>query len=145
MGIPFPTAHERVRRFRTEGDAGRHDRSSRPVRTPPRAPPRTSATVEAEVSRLRTGRELGPARIGPVLGLYASTVHRILVRHGRGSSSSRTSAGFGDQAGQDRFRTHPAAPIMLSFPGVGPGAGAGLLVEIGDDRIRFATASAAGS
>jgi transposase len=29
---------------------------------------------------------------------------------------------------------------MLSFPGVGPGVGARLLAEIGDDRTRFATA-----
>ncbi|GAA2656434.1 IS110-like element IS117 family transposase [Streptomyces spororaveus] len=38
------------------------------------------------------------------------------------------------------FRTHPDAPIMLSFPGVGPGVGARLLAEIGDDRTQFATA-----
>jgi transposase len=38
------------------------------------------------------------------------------------------------------FRTHPDAPIMLSFPGIGPGAGARLLAEIGDDRTRFGTA-----
>lgn len=31
--------------------------------------------------RLRQARKLGPARIGPVLGLPASTVHRILTRH----------------------------------------------------------------
>lgn len=29
---------------------------------------------------------------------------------------------------------------MLSFPGIGPGVGARLLAEIGDDRKRFATA-----
>jgi len=29
-------------------------------------------------SRLRTGRKLGPARLDPILGLPASTVHRIL-------------------------------------------------------------------
>ncbi|WP_406483824.1 IS110 family transposase [Streptomyces microflavus] len=38
------------------------------------------------------------------------------------------------------FRTHPDAPVMLSFPGIGPGVGARLLAEIGDDRTRFATA-----
>ncbi|GAA3092450.1 hypothetical protein GCM10020254_41880 [Streptomyces goshikiensis] len=27
-------------------------------------------------------RKLGPARIGPILGLPASAVHRILARHG---------------------------------------------------------------
>ncbi|MFF3864163.1 IS481 family transposase [Streptomyces sp. NPDC002209] len=78
MGISRPTAHKWVRRWRAEGDAGLHDRSSRPGRTPHR----TSAAIEAEACRLRTSRKLGPARIGPVLGLPASTVHRILVRHG---------------------------------------------------------------
>jgi hypothetical protein len=43
---------------------------------------RTPAAVESQVCRLRTERKLGPARIGPILGLPASTVHRILVRHG---------------------------------------------------------------
>ncbi|MFJ3170651.1 IS481 family transposase [Streptomyces roseus] len=78
MGISRPTAHKWVRRWRSEGDAGLHDRSSRPARTPHRTP----AVTEAEVCRLRTDRKLGPARIGPILGLPASTVHRILLRHG---------------------------------------------------------------
>ncbi|WP_406344546.1 transposase [Streptomyces sp. NBC_01578] len=39
------------------------------------------------------------------------------------------------------FRSHSDAPIMLSFPGIGPGVGARLLAEMGDDRTRFATAS----
>ncbi|MFE5542178.1 IS481 family transposase [Streptomyces sp. NPDC056492] len=78
MGISRPTAHKWVRRWRAEGEAGLHDRPSRPHTTPHRTP----AAVEAQVCRLRTGRRLGPARIGPVLGLPASTVHRILLRHG---------------------------------------------------------------
>ncbi|WP_412076035.1 IS481 family transposase [Streptomyces xanthophaeus] len=77
MGISRPTAHKWVRRWRAEGEAGLHDRSSRPGRTPHRTP----AATEAEACRLRTDRKLGPARIGPILGLPASTVHRILVRH----------------------------------------------------------------
>lgn len=32
--------------------------------------------------RLWATRKFGPARIGPILGLPASTVYRILVRHG---------------------------------------------------------------
>ncbi len=32
--------------------------------------------------RMRQTHKLGPARIGPILGLPASTTHRILVRHG---------------------------------------------------------------
>ncbi|MFI1760449.1 IS481 family transposase, partial [Streptomyces sp. NPDC020571] len=77
MGISRPTAHKWVRRWRAEGEAGLHDRSSRPLTTPHR----TAASREAEVCRLRRGRKLGPARIGPILGLPASTVHRILTRH----------------------------------------------------------------
>ncbi|MFJ6908600.1 IS481 family transposase, partial [Streptomyces griseoluteus] len=78
MGISRVTAHKWVRRWRAEGEPGLHDRSSRPRTTPHRTP----ATVEDQVRRLRQDRKLGPARIGPILGLPASTVHRILVRHG---------------------------------------------------------------
>ncbi len=78
MGISRPTAHKWVRRWRAEGDSGLIDRSSRPRTTPHR----TAAATEAHVCRLRQDRKLGPARIGPILGLPASTVHRILTRHG---------------------------------------------------------------
>ncbi|MFJ3881581.1 IS481 family transposase [Streptomyces sp. NPDC090077] len=78
MGISRATAHKWIRRWRTEGMPGLHNRSSRPVTTPRRTPPE----VEARVCDLRRARKLGPARIGPVLGLPASTVHRILTRHG---------------------------------------------------------------
>ncbi|SFF78737.1 leucine-zipper of insertion element IS481 [Actinacidiphila alni] len=77
MGISRTTAHKWVRRWLAEGDAGLHDRSSRPHRTPHRTP----ATVEARVCELRQARKLGPARIGPILGMPASTVHRVLTRH----------------------------------------------------------------
>ncbi|WP_327256107.1 IS481 family transposase [Streptomyces sp. NBC_01244] len=77
-GISRATAHKWVRRWRAEGEAGLHDRSSRPHRTPHRTP----AAIEAKVCDLRRTRKLGPARIGPVPGLPASTVHRILTRHG---------------------------------------------------------------
>ncbi|NDZ80396.1 IS481 family transposase [Streptomyces sp. SID10853] len=78
MGISRATAHKWMQRWRAEGEAGLHDRSSRPHTTPHR----TSADIEARVCDLRRSRTLGPARIGPVLGLPASTVHRILARHG---------------------------------------------------------------
>ncbi|WP_329028879.1 MULTISPECIES: IS481 family transposase [unclassified Streptomyces] len=77
MGISRPTAHKWIRRWKSEGDAGLVDRSSRPCRTPHRTP----AAVEERVCDLRRTRKLGPARIGPILGLPASTVHRILTRH----------------------------------------------------------------
>ncbi|AKJ08586.1 transposase [Streptomyces incarnatus] len=78
MGISRTTAHKWVRRWRKEGEAGLLDRSSRPHRTPHR----TAADTEARVCTLRQDRKLGPARIGPILGLPPSTVHRILARHG---------------------------------------------------------------
>ncbi|MFE9688151.1 IS481 family transposase, partial [Streptomyces sp. NPDC006285] len=78
MGISRATAHKWIRRWRLEGESGLIDRSSRPRRTPHR----TAAATEAHVCRLRQNRKLGPARIGPILGLPASTVHRILTRHG---------------------------------------------------------------
>ncbi|MFI7360341.1 IS481 family transposase [Streptomyces avidinii] len=80
MGVSRPTAHKWVHRWRTEGHAGLHDRSSRPRTTPQRTRP----AVEARVCELRRSRKLDPARIGPILGLPASTVHRILTRHGLG-------------------------------------------------------------
>ncbi|MGW7096326.1 leucine zipper domain-containing protein, partial [Streptomyces sp. NPDC054874] len=70
MGISRPTAHKWIRRWRAEGDTGLAERSSRPHRTPHRTP----RAVEARVCDLRRTRKLGPARIGPVLGLPASTV-----------------------------------------------------------------------
>ncbi|WP_432753479.1 IS481 family transposase [Streptomyces sp. JL2001] len=77
MGISRATAHKWIRRWRAEGQAGLRDRSSRPHSTPHRTPP----AIEARVCDLRRDRKLGPARIGPILGLPASTVHRILTRH----------------------------------------------------------------
>jgi len=54
------------------------DRSSRPHRSPRR----TSDPLEATVLGLRLELRWGPDRIGPYLGIPASTVHRILRRHG---------------------------------------------------------------
>jgi len=78
MGISRTTAHKWVRRWREAGEAGLHDRPSRPRTTPHR----TAPEVETRVCALRTARKLGPARLGPILRLPASTVHRILTRHG---------------------------------------------------------------
>jgi transposase InsO family protein len=78
MGISRATGYKWVRRFREEGEAGLADRSSRPGSTPHRTP----AGLEEQVCRLRRDRKLGPARIGPILGLAPSTVQRVLARHG---------------------------------------------------------------
>ncbi|GAA1262427.1 hypothetical protein GCM10009646_58060 [Streptomyces aureus] len=79
MDISRPTAYKWVRRWRAEGEAGLYDRSSRPYATPLRTTP---PAREEEVCELRRSRKLGPTRIGPIQGMPASTVHRVLVRHG---------------------------------------------------------------
>jgi len=48
---------------------------------PSRSPRRSADGLEAAVLAMRVERRWGPDRIGPVLGLPASTVHRILRRH----------------------------------------------------------------
>jgi transposase InsO family protein/transposase len=77
MGVSRSTAYRWWARFRAEGEAGLQDRSSRPHH----CPNRTAVEVEAVILRLRCERKLGPARIGLVCGMPASTVHRVLVRH----------------------------------------------------------------
>jgi transposase InsO family protein len=54
------------------------DRSSRPHSCPHQTP----ARVERRIVALRQSRKLGPARLAGIVGVPASTVHRILVRHG---------------------------------------------------------------
>lgn len=77
MGVSRATAYKWLARYRAEGTAGLLDRSSRPRS----CPTRTDPAVEAAIVALRRDRRLGPARIAGVLGLNASTVHRVLVRY----------------------------------------------------------------
>jgi transposase InsO family protein len=53
------------------------DRSCRPHRSPRQTPTR----VERRIIKVRVTRRWGPARIGYLLGLHPSTVHRVLVRY----------------------------------------------------------------
>jgi len=78
MGVSRATAYKWWARWRAEGNAGLRDRSSRPHR----CPTRTRRGVEHRIEVLRRSRKLGPARIGGILGLAHSTVHRVLVRLG---------------------------------------------------------------
>ncbi len=78
MGVSRTTAYRWWRRYLAEGEAGLFDRSSRPHSCPHRTP----VEVEARVVELRTARKLGPARIGLILDMPASTVWRVLHRHG---------------------------------------------------------------
>jgi transposase InsO family protein len=66
-----------VARFDAEGDAGLHDRSSRPHTSPTRTP----AEVEERVLATRAERRQGQDRLGPDLGVPPRTVSRILRRH----------------------------------------------------------------
>jgi transposase InsO family protein len=54
------------------------DRSSRPHHSPGRTPTR----IERRIIKVRVLRRWGPARIGYLLGLHPSTVHRVLSRYG---------------------------------------------------------------
>jgi transposase InsO family protein len=78
MGISRATAYKWWARFRHHSWAGLEDRSSRPRSCPHQTP----RVLERRVEQLRRRRKLGPARIAGILGMAASTVHRVLVRHG---------------------------------------------------------------
>jgi transposase InsO family protein len=78
MGISRTTAYRWVARYRAQGRAGLHDRPS----TARTCPHRTPAAIEQAIVALRINHKLGPVRIAARLGLAASTVHRVLTRHG---------------------------------------------------------------
>ena len=78
MGVSRQTASRWWRRFRAEGTAGLVDRSSMAHGHPQR----TSACVETRVRIARMLTRRGPVAIGRLVGLPASTVGRVLHRHG---------------------------------------------------------------
>ena len=78
MRISRQTAHKWWGRFCQEGPAGLVDRSSRPLRCPTRTP----ARLERRVVDLRRRHQVGPARLAPMAKMPASTLHRVLQRHG---------------------------------------------------------------
>ena len=78
LGISRATAYKWVRRYRSEGEAGLVDRSSRPHRSPRRLSP----AREAQILAARAEWRYGPDRLGPLLGMPSSTVHRVLHRRG---------------------------------------------------------------
>jgi transposase len=78
MGVSRATVAKWWKRWLAEGDGGLEDRSSRPRRSPTRTPRR----VEERVCRLRRSKRWGPRMISMHMGVPASTVHKILVRHG---------------------------------------------------------------
>jgi len=72
------TAARWAHRYRNHGPAGMADHSSRPHRSPNRTP----ARIERRIINVRVLRRWGPARIGYLLGIHPSTVHRVLTRYG---------------------------------------------------------------
>lgn len=78
LGISRATAYKWVRRYRTEGEPGLLDRSSRPHRSPRRL----SEESEARILAARATWRYGPDRLGPLLCMPPSTVHRVLRRRG---------------------------------------------------------------
>lgn len=77
LGVSRQCAHRWVARYRSEGEAGMHDRSSRPHNSPRRTP----ARVEARVVATRLAQRRGQDWLGPEVGVAARTVSRILRRH----------------------------------------------------------------
>jgi transposase InsO family protein len=78
LGISRQTVYKWVRRFRTEGEAGLVDRSSRPRRMPRKTSPETVAAIVAA----RTEHHAGPVRLAAVVGLAPSTIGAVLARNG---------------------------------------------------------------
>lgn len=76
--VSVPTAARWARRYREHGPEAMNDRSSRPHNSPRRLATRS----ERRVIAVRVNRRWGPARIGYLLGLHPSTVHRVLSRYG---------------------------------------------------------------
>jgi transposase InsO family protein len=75
--VSATTAARWADRYRQLGPAGMVDRSSRPHHSPARTPTPT----ERRIIQVRLTRRWGPARIGYLLGLHPSTVHRVLTRY----------------------------------------------------------------
>ena len=76
--VSHTTAARWAGRYRTHGESGMHDRTSRPHHQPRRTP----TSVELHVIRLRHEHRIGPVRLAARCGIAASTAHRILTRHG---------------------------------------------------------------
>jgi transposase-like protein len=78
MAISRTTTYRWWGCYQQLGPAGLLERPSIPAHSPRR----TTARVGQRIVVLSQRERLGPARIAARLGLPASTVHRVLVRHG---------------------------------------------------------------
>lgn len=105
-GVSRATAYKWLARWRAEGVAGLHDRSSRPHTMPSR----TSPAREAALLELRRSWRRGPHLLGGRLGMPPSTVHAVLARHGL-SRLSRMDRVTGDVIRYER--DHPGELIHV--------------------------------
>lgn len=78
LGVARQTVSKWWQRYQAGGDAALLDRPS----TPGRCPGRTPATVERRVIAARRRHRVGPLALSAMLGVPASTIGRILRRHG---------------------------------------------------------------
>lgn len=78
VGCSRATAYKWLRRFRHEGAAGLADRPSRPRRRPHRCPD----AIERRILEARRTHRRGADWLAAELGLAASTVGRVIARHG---------------------------------------------------------------
>jgi transposase len=76
--VSVTTAARWAARYRERGEHGMGDLSSRPASSPRR----TSLRRERRIIAIRVTRRWGPARIGFLLGIHPSAVHRVLSRYG---------------------------------------------------------------
>jgi transposase InsO family protein len=76
MGVSRKTVGYWIARWKAEGLAGLHDRSSRPHRSPTR----TSPAIEDELIRLRHTERLGRDELAARTGISPRTASRILAR-----------------------------------------------------------------
>ena len=75
--VSVTTARRWAGRYRELGEDGMVDRSSRPHHSPRQTPTRR----ERRIIKVRVLRRWGPARIGFLLGIAPSTVHKVLTRY----------------------------------------------------------------
>ena len=111
-GVSRATAYKWLHRWRSEGVAGLHDRSSRPLAMPTR----TAPELEAQVCELRRSWRRGPHLLAGRLGMAPSTVHAVLVRHGL-SRLSRLDRVTGDVIRYER--DHPGELIHVDVKKLG--------------------------
>jgi transposase InsO family protein len=78
MGISRGCVKRWLDRYATEGEAGLHDRSSRPHCSPTRTP----TPVEDQIVEVRRRERRGPQWISVELGVPARTVSRVIARRG---------------------------------------------------------------